>query len=50
MWITPKKGSFLYLGPEAEKRVYKLVLKIEKKKMILETFLKDEKLWIILLI
>ena len=46
MWITQKKGSFLGLGPDLEKCIYKQVLKIEKKKKILETFLEDEKLWI----
>ena len=50
MWITRKKGSFLRLGPHSKKCLYKQVLKIEKKKMILETFLEDEKLWITLLI
>lgn len=49
MWITSKKGSFFLLGPDLEKRSYKLVLKIEKKKIEKETIFKSEKLWITLL-
>lgn len=50
MWITQKKEGILCLGPRKEKHLYKLVLKIEKKRAILEAFLKNEKLWITLLI
>ena len=50
MWITLKKRSFFLLGPNLKKRLYKLVLKIEKKKKKKEAFLEDRKLWITLLI
>lgn len=46
MWITRKKRGFSQLVPAQEKRLYKLVLKIGKKKRKKEAFAETRKLWI----